>query len=143
MIIALMSVKNKLGFIDGFISRPDGTDSNLLSSWTRNNSIVISWILNSVSKEIAASILFSDTALEIWNDLQDRFKQSNGPRIFEIRQNLLTLVQNHQSISAYFTKLKILWEELSSFRPVCSCGKCTCGGVELANCRRCERRHLS
>ena len=63
MIIAL-SVKNKLGFIDGSISRPDGTDSNLLSSWTRNNSIVISWILNSVS-----SILFSDTALEIWNDL--------------------------------------------------------------------------
>ena len=118
MIIALMSVKNKLGFIDGSISRPDGTDSNLLSSWTRNNSIVISWILNSVSKEIAASILFSDTALKIWNDLQDRFKQSNGPRIFEIRRNLLTLVQNHQSISAYFTKLKILWEELSSFRPV-------------------------
>ena len=116
MIIALMSVKNKLGFIDGSISRPDGTDSNLLSSWTRNKSIVISWILNSVSKEIAASILFSDTALEIWNDLQDRFKQSNGPRIFEIRRNLLTLVQNHQSISAYFTKLKILWEELSSFR---------------------------
>ena len=63
MIIAL-SVKNKLGFIDGSISRPDGTESNLLSSWTRNNSIVISWILNSVS-----SILFSDTALEIWNDL--------------------------------------------------------------------------
>ena len=93
MIIPL-SVENKLGFIDDSISRPDCTDSNLLSSWTRKNNIVISWILNFVSKEIAASILFSDTALEIWNDLQDRLKQSNGPRIFELRRNLLTLVQN-------------------------------------------------
>ena len=62
MTIAL-SVKNKLGFIDGSIPRPDSTD--LLGSWIRNNNIVISWILNSVSKEISASILFSDSAREI------------------------------------------------------------------------------
>ena len=49
MTIAL-SVKNKLGFIDGTISRP--VDVDLLGPWVRNNNIVISWILNSVSKEI-------------------------------------------------------------------------------------------
>ena len=41
MTIAL-SVKNKLGFIDGSVSRPDGIDLNLLASWIRNNNIVIS-----------------------------------------------------------------------------------------------------
>ena len=55
---------------------------NLLSSWIRNNNIVISWILNSVSKEILASIIYSDSAFDIWLDLKDRFQQSNGPRIF-------------------------------------------------------------
>ena len=79
MMIAL-SVKNKLGFIDGSISKPAGNDPNLLSSWIRNNNIVISWILNSISKDISASIIFSESAFEIWLDLKDCFYQSNnGP----------------------------------------------------------------
>lgn len=129
MLIAL-SVKNKLGFIDGSISKPDGTDPNLLISWTRNNNIVIQWLLNSVTKEISGSIMFSDCAFYIWNDLRDRFQQSNGPRIFELRREFLNLSQSQTLIAAYFTKLKSLWDELNNFRPSCSCGKCTCGGVK-------------
>ena len=57
MIIAL-SIKNNLGFIDGSITKPEGSDTNLLSSWIRNNNEVISWILSLVSKEISASVIF-------------------------------------------------------------------------------------
>ncbi|KAL5544288.1 hypothetical protein UlMin_008072 [Ulmus minor] len=128
MLIAL-SVKNKLGFVDGSIPKPAGTDPNL-SSWIRNNNIVISWILNSVSKEISASIIFSVSAYEIWLDLKDRFQQSNGPRIFQLRRELMNHVQDQNSVSVYFTKLKSIWEELSNYRPNCTCGKCTCGGVK-------------
>ena len=80
MIIAL-SAKNKLGFVDGSVPKPDGQDVNLLNSWIHNNNVVISWILNSVSKEISASIIFSESASEIWNDLKERFQQCNAPRI--------------------------------------------------------------
>lgn len=128
MVIAL-SVKHKVGFIDGSIEKLDETDSILLNSWIRNNNIVISWILNSVSKDISASIIFSNLASEIWLDLQDRFQQSNGPRVFQLRRDLINLNQDQLSISNYFTKLKSLWEELSNYRPNCTCGKCTCGGV--------------
>lgn len=55
MIIGL-SIKNKIGFIDG----------------TFNNHVVISCILNSVSKPISASLIFTDSAREIWLDLKDR-----------------------------------------------------------------------
>ena len=51
MLIAL-SVKNKIGFVDGSIARPSGNDTNLLNPWMRNNLMAIAWILNSVSKEI-------------------------------------------------------------------------------------------
>ncbi|KAK2659001.1 hypothetical protein Ddye_005534 [Dipteronia dyeriana] len=57
MLIAL-SVKSKLGFTEGTINKPEGTDINLLNYWIRNNNVVISWILNSVYEEISASIIF-------------------------------------------------------------------------------------
>ena len=46
--------------------------------------MVLSWILNSVSKEISASIIYAHSAREIWIDLRDRFQQSNGLRMFSI-----------------------------------------------------------
>lgn len=73
MLIALL-VKNKLGFIDGSIAKPNGSDVSLFYSWIGNNNIVISWILNSVSNEISASIIFSESATEIWLDLKDQFQ---------------------------------------------------------------------
>ena len=107
MIIAL-SVKNNRGFINGSIAHPDGFDLNLLSSWIRNNNIVISWILNSISKEISASIIYSNLAFDIWLDLKDRFQQSNGPRIFQLHRELINHLQREQSVSVYFTKLKAI-----------------------------------
>ncbi|KAK0581786.1 hypothetical protein LWI29_017973 [Acer saccharum] len=45
----------------------------------------------------------------------------------------MNLRQEQSSVSIYFTKLKTIWEELSNYRPNCSCGKCTCGGVKNLN----------
>ena len=115
MTIAL-SVKNKIGFIDESIKKPSGTNSAILNSWIRKNMMIISWILNSVSKEISASIIFAEFASEIWLDLKDRFQQSNGPRIFQLRRELMHLNQDQDSVSVYFTNLKSLWEELNIYR---------------------------
>ncbi|XP_073138563.1 uncharacterized protein [Henckelia pumila] len=125
-----LSVKNKLAFIDGSIPKPVITNQHLLNAWTRNNNIVISWLLNSVSKEISASILFAESSADIWNDLKDRFHQSNGPHIFQLRRELMNLRQDQDLVSTYFTKLKAIWDELTQFRPMCSCGKCQCHGVK-------------
>nr|XP_023917121.1 probable receptor-like protein kinase At1g80640 [Quercus suber] len=50
--------------------------------------MVASWILNSVSQEIATSIVHKDTALEIWNDLRERLSQANGPRVFQLQKDI-------------------------------------------------------
>lgn len=129
MLIAL-SVKNKVGFVDGSLPEPPLIEDINRDSWMRNNNLVISWILNSVSKDISTSIMFADSANEIWNDLKDRYEQSNGPRIFQIRREITNLNQNQDVVGVYFTKLKSLTEELENFRPRCSCGKCDCCGVK-------------
>jgi len=63
-----LSAKNKLSFVNGAYEKP-GNDSPLLPLWERCNSMVISWLLHSIEKDIAASIIYTPTAAQIWKDL--------------------------------------------------------------------------
>lgn len=56
MILAL-SRKNKIDFVSGTIKKT--TDGNLLSTWKCNNDVIAYWIINSISKEIAASLIYN------------------------------------------------------------------------------------
>jgi hypothetical protein len=49
------------------------------------------WIINIVIPEISDSVIYYSTAQEVWEDLHDRFSQSNAPRIFEIQRDIACL----------------------------------------------------
>ncbi|KAF5476953.1 hypothetical protein F2P56_003640 [Juglans regia] len=119
-----LRAKNKVGFITGDIPRPHDPDDPLLALWERCNDMVVSWIQNSISSSIKSSVVFVDDARDIWLDLQHRFSQQNGPRIFQLKKTLASLLQEQESVSVYYSKLKTLWDELSIYDPipVCNCG---------------------
>ncbi|KAL4183816.1 hypothetical protein AMTRI_Chr11g157010 [Amborella trichopoda] len=75
--------------------------------------------------DIANSISYKITAQGIWDDLKDRFYQSNAPRLFKLRWDFALISQYSSTISAYYIKLKSLWEEIASYTPLphCSCGQ--------------------
>lgn len=66
-------------------------------------------------------MLYISTGYEIWNDLRDRFQQSNAPRIFQIKKLLTGLHQGSMDINMYYTKMRTLWDELKPIS-VCHCG---------------------
>ncbi|KAG7593249.1 Retrotransposon Copia-like N-terminal [Arabidopsis thaliana x Arabidopsis arenosa] len=124
MRIALDS-KGKLGFIDGSLPRPAESDQSF-RLWSRCNSMIKSWLLNSVSPEIYSSILRLKDASDIWRDLYSRFHMSNLPRTFNLTQEIQDLRQGSKSLMEYYTKLKTLWSNLESTEEVdepCVCGK--------------------
>lgn len=67
--------------------------------------MVISWLLNSLSKDIAESVLFLQTAKEIWSELIQRYEQSNGALIYQIKKQLFSISQGSDDFSSYFTKI--------------------------------------
>ncbi|KAI9165452.1 hypothetical protein LWI28_014477 [Acer negundo] len=115
MTLALNS-KNKLGFVNGSINAPSKTtDPEGYAAWSQCNDTVHSWIVNALSLEISDMVIYYSTAHEVWEDLCERFSQSNAPRVFEIQRDIAYLRQEQLSVSVYYTRLKGLWDELASY----------------------------
>ncbi|XP_038683082.1 uncharacterized protein LOC119983488 [Tripterygium wilfordii] len=121
--ITALEARNKQGFVDGALIAISETDSRF-ASWKRCNSLVVTWLLNCISKEIAVSLSSSSTARELWLDLKARYAASNDTRVYEIRQAMGNTRQGTFSVTEYYTKQKVLWDELSYYTniPVCTCG---------------------
>ncbi|XP_019256319.1 PREDICTED: uncharacterized protein LOC109234709 [Nicotiana attenuata] len=102
-----LSVKNKLGFINGEYKRPD-LDSSKFRLWERCDDMVTSWILNSLTKEIADSVEYVADAAKLWKELEDRYDQTNGTKLYRIQKEINDLSQGAHDITGYYTKMKKL-----------------------------------
>ncbi|KAI3796118.1 hypothetical protein L1987_38782 [Smallanthus sonchifolius] len=133
--------KNKVGFIDGTIKKPEPTSSKYMS-WMRCDAMIKGWLNTAMEKEIRTSVKYATTAQEIWADLEERFGKESAPRAYELKQLLTTTKQVGASVSAYYTKLRVIWDEIQSVLPLpkCNCNGCTCGiGKKLTELREKER----
>lgn len=115
-----LDAKNKLVFIDGSVPRP--IESHPHSQiWSRCNSMVKSWIFNTVSKQIFKSILRFNDVVEIWKDLETRFHITNLPRSYQLSQQIWAFQQGSMDLATYYTTLKTLWDELDGASCVGTC----------------------
>lgn len=71
-----LTIKNKKGFVDGSIQRPT-TKIEEQQQWDRCNTLVKTWLLGSMSKEIFGSVVHCKTARDMWLELHERFSHTN------------------------------------------------------------------
>ncbi|KAH9717541.1 hypothetical protein KPL71_021864 [Citrus sinensis] len=96
-----LNAKSKLGFIDGTTTMPSATAKpDECASWKKCNDMILSWILNSLTQDLADNVIFSSTAQEVWEDLRDRFSQSNAPyhKRRKLMQFLMGLNESYSAI---------------------------------------------
>ncbi|XP_060190846.1 uncharacterized protein LOC132620168 [Lycium barbarum] len=93
--------------------------------WERVNAIVLSWVMNAVSKNLLRGIMYATSAQVVWQDLCERFNKIDGSRTYNLHKEIATLNQDTTSVSVYFSKLKSLWVEFESMVPApgCNCSK--------------------
>ncbi|KAL0307507.1 UNVERIFIED_CONTAM: hypothetical protein Scaly_2561500 [Sesamum calycinum] len=116
-----LTAKMKMSFIDGTYLKPAG-NSEECKQWIRTDSMVFSWIMNSISKDIAKAFSYAKSARSLWLQLEARFGQVNGPMIY-IAREIASTYQGNLDIVSYFTKIAMLWDELECVdrTPECSC----------------------
>lgn len=72
---------NKICFVDGSIPKSAEIDP-FFRSWMHNNNTISSWLLNSISKEILANVIYVENAVKIWKEFHDHFQEKNGPCVY-------------------------------------------------------------
>ncbi|WVZ10188.1 hypothetical protein V8G54_014718 [Vigna mungo] len=90
--ITALSAKDKVEFVLGSAPQPSKTDASF-PAWFRCNSMVVSWLIHSVSPSIRESIIWMDLAIDIWTDLKHRFAQGDLARISALQMEATTLSQ--------------------------------------------------
>lgn len=80
--------------------------------------------MNSVSKELLSGIVYAIDATMVWANLKERFDKVDGSRGYQLHRDLCTINQGTMSVSAYFSKLRLLWDEFDALipPPSCNCG---------------------
>ncbi|XP_014522703.1 uncharacterized protein LOC106779158 [Vigna radiata var. radiata] len=116
---ALLS-KNKIKFVDGSIKKPPRSEA-LFDAWERCNMMVLSWIIKTLSPQIAESVIYVEEAKELWDELKERFSKGDYFKISDLLQDIHSIRQGERGVNQFFTDLKILWEELESLRPIPTC----------------------
>lgn len=102
MLISLPA-KNKLCFINKK-SEITNENSPIFDQCKRCIDMVIAWLLNSLSKDISESLLYSQIASDLWNELEERYGQPDISKLFQIQRDLNNITQGASDIASYFNK---------------------------------------
>lgn len=86
-----LKAKDKLQFIYGSYEIPPTRHTNM-EKWKKVDSIVTSWILSSISKELVDAFIYTLSSKELWEELNERFGESNRPLLYQIKREISSLV---------------------------------------------------
>lgn len=136
-----LRARRKWGFIEGSHTQPEEGSSQIEDWWTVQ-SMLVSWILNTVEPSLRSTMTYMENAKDLWDDIKERFSVVNGPRIQQLKADLADCKQRGTSLVAYYGKLKSLWDELANYEqiPKCMCGGCKCDITSRLEKRRDEER---
>lgn len=112
-----LRAKNKLGFIDGTIVAPDSTSPDF-NQWGIVNSMLVAWIINTLDVSVRSTVRFPDDVKSLWDDLRDRYSLGNGPRILELKSQIVDCKQRGRPVVVYFGELRKLQDELASYNKI-------------------------
>lgn len=123
-----LRAKKKTRFIDGCIEKPV-EDSDKYDDWLTINSMIVSWIFNTIEPKLSSTISYVEEEKTLWDDIQQRFSIDNDTKVHQIKSGLSNCHQDKDSIAIYYGKLKKLWDEQSVYDrlPSCTCHDCKCG----------------
>ncbi|XP_074313614.1 uncharacterized protein LOC141648796 [Silene latifolia] len=137
-----LDAKNKLAFIESRIKKPvyDEEEETVESvAWRQCNAMIRAWLRNVIDPKLHSSITFTQPVDENWEELRGRYSAGNAPRVHQSKGDLNECKQGNDSVVEYYTRLRVIWDELANYSTVKAC---TCGAAaSIAKEREEEKVH--
>ncbi|KAJ0009954.1 hypothetical protein Pint_34663 [Pistacia integerrima] len=97
-VLTAMRAKKKYGFIYGTVKQPEDNSLELEDWWTVN-SMLVSWVFNTIEPSIRSTISYMENVKDLWEDIRQRFSIGNGPRVQQLRSDLESCKQDRQAVN--------------------------------------------
>lgn len=99
--IPLLRGHDLLGYVDGSKACPAKSDLDAYSAWQKQDQLLLSWILTTLSESILVQVLGLATSNEVWTALKRQFSSHNRARLMQLRLQLQTLKKNNLPMDDY------------------------------------------
>ncbi|RVW50122.1 hypothetical protein CK203_012113 [Vitis vinifera] len=98
--------RGKMGYLTGEKKAPAVDDPNY-AIWDAENSMVMTWLVNSMEEDISSNYMCYPTAQELWENVNQMYSDlGNQSRIFELTLKLGEIRQGEDNVTKYFNSLK-------------------------------------
>jgi len=82
--------------------------------WVAKDQQLLSYLLNSITKEVLAQVAVEITSAGAWKALQIMFAAQSRARVTNLCMQLSTLKKGSMTLSTYFTKMVAIKDELTA-----------------------------
>uniref|UniRef100_A0A2N9G6R9 Retrovirus-related Pol polyprotein from transposon TNT 1-94-like beta-barrel domain-containing protein n=1 Tax=Fagus sylvatica TaxID=28930 RepID=A0A2N9G6R9_FAGSY len=107
--------RGKMGYLTGEKTALAEADLTY-ATWDAENSMVMTWLVNSMEEDISSNYMCYPTAQEIWENVNQMYSNlGNQSQIFELALKLGEMRQGEDSVIEYFNSLKRVWQDLDLF----------------------------
>ncbi|KAH9648420.1 retrovirus-related pol polyprotein from transposon RE1 [Citrus sinensis] len=91
----------------------EGHENPDFVAWKRQDQLLLSWIMSSMSLEILSLVVSSQTTLELWKNLEKQFGSESMAKKVHLKMLLSNLRKGSLSMTEYFTKLRTISDGLA------------------------------
>lgn len=108
--------RGKDDYLNGNITIPYSTDSRF-RQWKSENSMIMSWLISSMTPEIGDNFMLYTTATEIWKATKELYtkKKDNVAEIYELEAKLQDIRQGDNTVSTNYSQLTKVWQQIDTF----------------------------
>ena len=82
--------------------------------WHRQDQLVLSWLLLSISEGVLAQVIGCSTSSEVWITLEKLFASQSKTRILQLHIQLQSIKKNSLTMGEYFAKIKRVADNLAA-----------------------------
>ncbi|OVA14959.1 hypothetical protein BVC80_8959g26 [Macleaya cordata] len=106
-----------MGFVDGTHPCPprflnDIVDNPAYIEWVEQDSILLGWLLSSLSDSILAQVLDYETSHAVWQAIQDSLASKSEARQMQLHRELQDLKKGDRSMQEYILRAKAVADQL-------------------------------